>query len=645
MHLSREKATDPFVMTAAVAIVLCATLPDLMTGWFPHDEGQVGQAAERFLQGELPHRDFDDMYTGLLTVLHAGAFQLLGVRTESTRWLLLAASIPFFVSIYRVSRRWLSALDAGGMVVLCGLWSVRLNPESLPSWYILFLTVVVLDAFLTFVETRQLRWLLVAGVLAGTAFLFKLTGIYLIAAGVLFVMDYEQRCCEHAARRSFLFSVWISFCVLVYGLAASRLWSLRDPLMSAVHLTLPALGLGFLVLLNEWRRGLGSLRMRGWRWLRLQFAFVCGVMLPVGSWLVWYWSEGALSALYEGIVVLPQRRLEHAGAAFPGFSSLLISGVLGALFFRVLSTGGRPTSEVPSEQGFRLLAVALLCLLLVAGCLSDRGRLVCFHAVRNLGPFVAGALLVMLARTGSPAAGSRTFAVVATLVMGAMVQFPFALDSYFLYVVPLVFLGASLLVCPAVTASGVENHRWGTGRTLVVALCLFALLELKSTVPLGTVTGVPKNVGKIALDLDRCGLTVEGSLGDVYRRLIEEIQGMTGSGEAILAGPDCPEVYFLSNRRNPTRLFYDFFRPELLRDEAEIELLAEREGIRLVVVKQPYLREFSRDSGALEAWARERFGEPRAFRFAGQPDSAGPVLFNVYADRSDMKAGELARRE
>ncbi|MFO0179261.1 MAG: hypothetical protein ACK55P_18830, partial [Planctomyces sp.] len=117
---------------AALLIVLTATLPGLMTGWFPQDEGQIGQAAERFLQGELPHRDFDDMYTGLLTVLHALTFKVLGVRTESTRWMLLAASLPFLVSVYRVSRRWLEPLDASGLVVLCGLWSIRLNPESMP---------------------------------------------------------------------------------------------------------------------------------------------------------------------------------------------------------------------------------------------------------------------------------------------------------------------------------------------------------------------------------------------------------------------------------------------------------------------------------------------------------------------------------
>jgi len=267
-------------------------------------------------------------------------------------------------------------------------------------------------------------------------------------------------------------------------------------------------------------------------------------MLPVGSWLVWYWSEGALSALYEGLVVLPQRRLEYAAAAFPGPAHLLISGALGAIFCFGGSIVGRSSSAGITRSNVRWLAVVSSGLLLAIGCLSDRGRLVCFHAVRNLAPFVAGALLLAAASAGSVIARSRTFAVCSLLVMGAQVQFPLPLDSYFLYVVPLVFLGASLLFCSASTSRDSVLRPRGMGRMLAITLCLFAFLELKSVVPLGPVTGAPQSVSGIKMNLDRCGLTVERSLGEVYGRLIGEIHSRTESGEAILAGPDCPEVYF-----------------------------------------------------------------------------------------------------
>lgn len=633
---------DVLAVVAALLIVLTATLPGLMTGWFPQDEGQIGQAAERFLQGELPHRDFDDMYTGLLTVLHALTFKVLGVRTESTRWMLLAASLPFLVSVYRVSRRWLEPLDASGLVVMCGLWGIRLNPESMPSWYILFLTVGMLDALLTFQERPNLIWLFVAGLLAGIAILFKITGIYLIAAGVLILMDYQQRQCSASSRWSPGFFLWTLFCILVYSLAASRLWSASDPLMSALHLTLPAFGLGISVLAGEWQRGRGAFWERARTWLRLQLVFAVGGFLPLLAWLLWYWQAGALAELYEGLIVLPQRRLEHAGASFPGPAAFLLSGaVFGAVCFA--GSGGvrsASTSAVHDRRSLRWLAVAIIGLLLVCGHLSAQGRLVCFQAVRNLAPFVSAILLLRAAR-GVGACSAQAFAIAATLIMGAQVQFPFAMDLYFPYVAPLVFIAGSFGLQRAVTAQRQVERRLQLWRVVVAGLSLFALLQLKSVVPLGNVSDAPAHLTGKPLNFTRCGLTVESSLGEVYERLVDEIQARTNANEAILAGPDCPEVYFLAERRNPTRLFYDFFRPEMLSTAKELNALADEAGIRLVVIKQPFLRDFTMSAETMERWARERFGQPLVIGFSGRNDSSAPALFNVYSDSSGNKPGEL----
>ena len=630
---------DIVIAAAAVLVALTVTLPGLMTGWIPQDEGQIGQAAERFLQGQLPHRDFDDMYTGLLTVLHATAFRLLGVRTESTRWMLLAASLPFLICVYRVSRRWLRPPDAGGLVVLCGMWSVRLNPESMPSWYILFLTVGMLDALLSFLERPLLRWLFLAGLLAGLAVLFKITGIYLIAAGVLILMDHEQRQSAAAAARSSAFLVWILFCILVYFLAASRLWSAGDPLLSALHLTIPACGLGISVLVGEWQRGRGAFWQRARTWLRLQLVFAAGVLLPLSAWLLWYWQAGALSELYEGLIVLPQRRLEHAGAAFPGPAAFLLSGAAFTAACLARSSSGRPATAENDSRFLRGLAVLMLGLLLVCGHLSIQGRLACFQAVRNVAPYVSALLLLQAIRRGG-ATSEQAFAFAATLIMGAQVQFPFATDLYFPYVAPLVFIAGSF----GLQATGVvprhSDMRLQWSRIFVAGLCLFAWLQLKSAVPLGNVSNAATQTSGMQLGFARCGLHVERSLGEAYERLVTEIQTRTDVDEAILAGPDCPEVYFLAERRNPTRLFYDFFRPELLSTAEELNALADEAGIRLVVVKQPFLREFTKTADHLEHWARQRFGSPLVIGFSGSSDSSAPALFNVYSDSSSNKTDE-----
>ena len=77
---------------AVFVLVLAASVSYLTqfvrSGWVPHDEGLLGQSAERVLMGERPHVDFDDPYTGGQAYLHALAFMVGGARLSSMRWVL-----------------------------------------------------------------------------------------------------------------------------------------------------------------------------------------------------------------------------------------------------------------------------------------------------------------------------------------------------------------------------------------------------------------------------------------------------------------------------------------------------------------------------------------------------------------------------
>src|SRR4051812_9164667 len=61
----------------------------LKRGWVPHDEGAFALSAERVLQGELPHRDFDEIYTGGLAFVNAGAMRAFGMTLVAMRYPLL----------------------------------------------------------------------------------------------------------------------------------------------------------------------------------------------------------------------------------------------------------------------------------------------------------------------------------------------------------------------------------------------------------------------------------------------------------------------------------------------------------------------------------------------------------------------------
>ena len=76
--LAHRKSLAIFLLVWIFAAVYLGL--NLNCGWVPHDEGILGQSAVRILHGELPHRDFEEPYTGGLGYLDAAAFRLFGVN-------------------------------------------------------------------------------------------------------------------------------------------------------------------------------------------------------------------------------------------------------------------------------------------------------------------------------------------------------------------------------------------------------------------------------------------------------------------------------------------------------------------------------------------------------------------------------------
>jgi hypothetical protein len=67
------------VLGAVLAIAGVYVGAHLGSGWVPADDGILSQSALRVMQGQLPHRDFAEIYTGGLSVIHALAFRVFGV--------------------------------------------------------------------------------------------------------------------------------------------------------------------------------------------------------------------------------------------------------------------------------------------------------------------------------------------------------------------------------------------------------------------------------------------------------------------------------------------------------------------------------------------------------------------------------------
>src|ERR1051325_10671781 len=182
----------------AGSVLVCAvyTFTQLGKGWIPTDDGTLAQSASRVLQGQLPHRDFVDLYSGGMSFYHALAFRLFGVKLLALRYAVFAVFVPAMAAVYYLASRFATAVVAAAMTLLCAAWSLPAYPAAMPSWYNLFFALLGAAAIFRYIGTSGRRWLLLAGVCGGLSIDVKITGLYFVAGVLLFQIFREQQTAE-----------------------------------------------------------------------------------------------------------------------------------------------------------------------------------------------------------------------------------------------------------------------------------------------------------------------------------------------------------------------------------------------------------------------------------------------------------------
>lgn len=146
--------------------------------------------------------------------------------------------------------------------------------------------------------------------------------------------------------------------------------------------------------------------------------------------------------------------------------------------------------------------------------------------------------------------------VLSVLSLCTLIQFPFSKPVYFCYVAPLLFLAVAAI--QRLPTSFVR----GSGAPLLTFSILFPVVWVTP--------GFVFNIGKRAspneqtarLTMPRGGnLRITKVEADEYNRLVRLVTSRAPGSSVILAGPDSPEIYFLSGKPNPTRLIFEFLEP------------------------------------------------------------------------------------
>jgi hypothetical protein len=548
-------------------------------GWVAHDDGGFAQSATRVLDGQLPHREFAELYTGGMTFMNAAAIFLFGEDLIVLRYPLFAVFLGLVPAVYYIARRvsgpWTSLLTAA----LACTWSVPIYPAAVPSWYLLLFSVYGAACLIAWRATQRDRWLLAAGVIAGVSIAFKIVGVYFVVAALLFLVFVHQR--RRDPGRFGLDWASLGALALAGGLLASVLGSrLGSP--EIVNLVLPVAAVAVAVAVERARgASVRSDRASAGSLPRSLGVFLGGVALPIALLLVPYVVSGAAGDFVEGVFVSPQSRREFAYWPTPAPATLVLALLLiGALFIR---------SRL-SHPGRRVLDVALTALAfgaLVAAASDRTAYATIWDLGRGMGPLIvlAGVGLLLVRRRGQIDRERReiVFLLVALVALVSLVQFPFGIPLYYCYVAPLVALAAV-----AVASDSRKTDRW----LICVLVATFALYGAAYLDRASHVTLTYRFVrdGQVAvLDRDRASIRVLPREAAAVREIVALLRRHSHGGYTF-TGPDTPQLYFLADLDNPTRSLFDFLdTSDSARGAALLARLREKGVTAIAINRHPSL--------------------------------------------------------
>jgi hypothetical protein len=572
-----------FPVVGLVAGVIFVAV-QLNHGWVPFDDGTLAQSAQRVLLGELPHRDFAELYTGGLTFVNAGVFWVAGDNLFWLRVPMFLLFLAYLPCVYLIARRFASPVVATLAALFAVAWGPPVYPAAMPSWYTLYLAVIGAYFLLRHHETGGRGWLVGAGVAGGVSLCIKITGVwYVMAVAVYLVYREQERAAAAPAghgRSAGRLATTIVFVAVpaICAMAVGAVLAEKLGPSEAVNLLLPVAAVCAITLWRGWagrHESVGSVASLAGSAL----PFLAGIALPVALLAAPYIATGSLGDLYTGVFVTPRGRLDsgYYGTAAP---AAFVFSVPVLVLLRVLRKRTSTARITDLAASFALGALVLLSAVTLVGYLT------LWYTTTSLLPVGVVLGVVLLARAGEPRAhgdSSIVFLLLASTAFVSLVQFPFGAPVYFCFVAPLgVLAWLALFRHTPLQASA--------GRVFPVALLAGVVgfgFVVNHNVLYRDGTRPDGNPQTVVLDRDRAWIRVSPSHRDVYLEVMALLRAHA-RGDYAYAGPDTPEIYALTGLRNPTRSLFDVLDPsDSARGPALLAALEDNRVTAIVVNSRP----------------------------------------------------------
>lgn len=527
--------------------------------WWPPDEGQYAHIADRVAHGEVLNYDVEDIHTGYLNLFHAVVFRVFGTRLVSLRYPLAAVSLIESCLIFLIlARRGVWAAEMGA-IGATSLGTIQyLNPT--PNWYCLFLATLIVFC-LSFISPDR-RWRLVlVGFLTGLIFLLRqITGVF-VAMAVLTYFVTEQT--EETSGRE---------TVLSKGLLGLMWVGLLTYITTSTEL-------GGLVLFGIWPLAILALAFfysstSNRKTIQIVITLALGCVPAAAPILVYHLVHGSLWTFFDDTVL----------------RALTVSQFAYLKFHRYWEQQLFAIQNIRELENLRTVANGIYWTML---------------------PLLASIVGVITVRAFRR---TRTWSNIDSLPLIAVFYAQVALlqqiPIYLFYSLPLTFAALIWLFAK-------PSPRRVAALTLFTVFVTFVSIRYQAAQPIGrTLAGIIRGDRTElvpATTLPRAGLWIDPESLRIYTDVVNTIRDQTQPQDTIFVLPNNPEFYFLSERRNPFRLWNTAIG---VRDENEAALVMNvlKNQPPKIIVIDPHDRNNTSYSNAMIAYVR---GTYRLIKTAG----------------------------
>ena len=486
--------------------------------WYPPDDGHYAHVAERLLDGEVLHRDVQEVHGGTINFVNAAALAAFGRRLVSLRYPLAAATLLQALLVFGLLFRRSPALAAIAAVAATTLGLLQyLDPG--PHWYCLPLFFGAVYALERMPGTARWRVPLL-GFLAGTTGLFHQATGALVGMAVVTCLLLEADDEPLPGGRELL---------AARAVLAALAVALGLYLAAATDLT----GFG---LFGMWSLGIllvafARVRRRNRTVAALAARLALGGLAAALPLVLYQAAYGSLRAWYEDAVVAAPALLDLPFLRRADFASDFVAGGL--------LTALRAESPAAVINGLYWMVLPLL-----------------------------GSILGVVVLLGLRGGGrSRPGALAVAAVFYGVVAVRFQNSAYLAYTLPATLAGLAEI---ASRGSGRRRALAAAGTAALTAVALYFHAGQSHRREFEEILSGARYPSVSSEAIPRCGLRIDPRDVAEYTAALALIEREVPPGEAIFVLPNDPELYFLSARTNPFR-FVNFALG--VRTEAEARAL------------------------------------------------------------------------